>query len=80
MDSKQGNMLKGSKHEEAAAVFDKLVFTKVQQNSKKLEFQKPIWFLSALYEINMFICVLCIGETGTRWQGSADSIWRCSPV
>ncbi|GJM93558.1 hypothetical protein PR202_ga10123 [Eleusine coracana subsp. coracana] len=28
---KQGNMMKGSKHEEAAAVFDKLVFTKVKR-------------------------------------------------
>uniref|UniRef100_A0A0E0FR88 Long-chain-fatty-acid--CoA ligase n=1 Tax=Oryza nivara TaxID=4536 RepID=A0A0E0FR88_ORYNI len=28
---KQGNMVKGSKHEEAAAMFDKLVFTKVKR-------------------------------------------------
>ncbi|CAO1945545.1 unnamed protein product [Urochloa humidicola] len=28
---KQGNMLKGSKHEEAAAVFDKVVFSKVKR-------------------------------------------------
>ncbi|TVU35508.1 hypothetical protein EJB05_17404, partial [Eragrostis curvula] len=28
---KQGNMMKGSKHEEAAAIFDKLVFTKVKR-------------------------------------------------
>jgi hypothetical protein len=28
--SKQGHMMKGSKHEEAAVIFDKLVFTKVQ--------------------------------------------------
>ncbi|XP_062206515.1 long chain acyl-CoA synthetase 4-like isoform X2 [Phragmites australis] len=28
---KQGNMMKGSKHEDAAAIFDKLVFTKVKQ-------------------------------------------------
>uniref|UniRef100_A0A0D9V466 Long-chain-fatty-acid--CoA ligase n=1 Tax=Leersia perrieri TaxID=77586 RepID=A0A0D9V466_9ORYZ len=28
---KQGNMMKGSRHEEAAAIFDKLVFTKVKR-------------------------------------------------
>ena len=38
-------MIKGSKHEDAAAIFDKLVFAKVYENEKKLKFNYDINYL-----------------------------------
>jgi len=39
-------------------------------------------FIAYRYLFTDLICsfVFCIGETGTRWKGSIDSIWRSSPI
>ena len=79
--SKLRNMINGYKHEEAAPIFDKIVFNKVLKNAKNTSHK--VWsflavvFLSLISVLRIWFFMV-LGKRGTGWQCTAYPIWSCS--